>query len=264
MNNIHILALAESLDYGESLREECPTCNGKDRTLSITRTDDGAVLYQCFRASCDTKGVIGGSKSMVKRLEVQVPKRKVWEGQTTDLPEPVTQWVQDTWGISDPPHWYYTEDHGGRIAMSIRSPKDTHRGWVLRNDGSQMPKALTYLDEGELALSWYLLPGILDRLATGTILVEDIPSAIRASRYVNACALIGTACGEDKALEIREHKRGTVWIALDDDATDQALKLQKMYSLLWDEPRVLPLKQDLKDMNEADLCEIMTRISSTT
>ena len=253
MDHLTILNLSESLDLGESLRSVCPNCNGKDATLSVTHTADGAIVYHCFRASCDTKGVIGGSRSQIKRITTQMkPTRKVWEGDTVPLPEDCAQWIQRKWGIVDPPHWYYTEDLGGRVAMSIRSPKDSHRGWVLRNDGSRQPKALTYLNDDELQLSWYY-----NTEDVCTVVVEDIPSAVRASAYVNAVSLLGTVCGLEKALELRESARGTIVIALDQDATDQALALQKTYSLLWEGPRVLPLKQDLKDMGEADLCHLL-------
>jgi hypothetical protein len=151
-----------------------------------------------------------------------------------------------------PEDWYYTTEYGSRIAMSVRSPTDGHRGWVLRNDGTYSPKALTYLDEGEVALSWYM-----KNPHAPTVLVEDIPSAVRASTYINAVALLGTAAGYDKAHEIALHAARPIFVALDQDATDQAIELIKEYSLLWDNPRVIPLQQDLKDMEEDTLCDLL-------
>lgn len=260
MHSAHILLLSESLDYGESLRDECPECKAKERTLSVTKTGEGVVLYQCFRASCALQGgLCGVSKSRMKRLTHQM-KHKVWEGDTVALPQEVIVWLEKNWGLPPPrtSNWYYTEDYGGRIAMSVRSPANTHRGWVLRSDGSQ-PKALTYLDSGEVGLSWHHTSSELPC----TVVVEDIPSAIRASAYVNAVSLLGTGCGDDKGEEIAAHAPRPIYIALDQDATDEAIELQKRYSLLWDGPRVLPLKQDLKNMNEADLCTLLKTIQMT-
>jgi hypothetical protein len=242
--------IAESVDYGETLREICPKCNSNERSLSVTREGDGTVLFICFRASCGYKGVLGQATRVCK--QPTKPKRKVWEGETVALPPDVLAWIDREWGITDPRDWYYTQELGGRIAMSIRSPMDLHRGWVLRNDGSRTPKALTYVDEGEVALSWYRC-----HPQGPTVVVEDIPSAYRASTYVNAVALCGTGVGADRAQEIREYATRPIYMALDQDATDQSFKWVQRYSLLWDGPRVLPLQQDLKYMEEADLCHLL-------
>lgn len=252
----HIQLISESVDYGESIRDVCPECESPERTLSVTRTDEGLVLYQCFRASCTLKGCLGVSTRIPLDSIPPSPVRKIWDGDTRELPQEVRDWVQHRWGISDPPHWYYTDDYGGRIAMSIRSPKGVHRGWVLRNDGSSTPKALTYVEEGEDALSWYkTVPD------AATILVEDIPSAARASMYVNAVALCGTGIGKDRAREIAEYATRPVIVALDQDATDLSFKWAKKYSLLWDTAKVLPLKQDIKDMQENEVWDLLQSFS---
>ena len=169
----------------------------------------------------------------------------------------VEEWITHRWGIYDPQHWYYTTDKGGRIAMSVRAPNDTHRGWVLRSDGSVAPKALTYLDEGAIGLSWY------KAFEDGpTVLVEDIPSAIRASAYVNAVALMGTECGLEKAMEIRNNATYPVVVALDQDATKKAADHVTHYQLLWRAPRLLPLQKDIKDMKEPAVCQLLTTIRS--
>lgn len=139
--------------------------------------------------------------------------------------------------------------------MSILSPKGTHRGWVLRNDGSSQPKALTYVEEGEDALSWYLC-----HESAPTVLVEDIPSAVRASTYVNAVALCGTGIGSDRASEIAEYATRPIVVALDQDATAKSFEYVKKYNLLWDGPRVLPLKQDIKNMQETQVCDLLRGI----
>jgi DNA primase len=118
-----------------------------------------------------------------------------------------------------------------------------------------MPKALTYPNEDEEQLSWYFS----SNPSAPTVLVEDIPSAVRAATYINAVSLLGTTVGEDKAQEIRKHAKGRIIIALDQDAVDQAMALAKRYRMLWDYPEVLPLQQDLKDMDEAELWQLLSR-----
>jgi len=96
-------------------------------------------------------------------------------------------------------------------------------------------------------------------LMTPVILaVEDIPSAVRAARYVDTVALLGTGCNTDYATEISSMYRHIVW-ALDEDATGQALKLMRKHALLFETSRVLVLEEDLKDMKEERLCELLKK-----
>lgn len=164
--------------------------------------------------------------------------------------------VHELWHMDVPDNWWWTTDFGGRIAMSVRSPKYMHRGWVLRAITEvEGAKALTYIDEGEQGISWYkTFPH------RGTVLVEDIPSAVRASRYVNSVALLGTKVGLDRAIEIADHAPRPLYVAFDQDATDQAHRLAQRYALLWQGAQVLPLTKDIKDMKEKDIEELLCAV----
>ena len=138
--------------------------------------------------------------------------------------------------------------------MSVRAPNDTHRGWVLRALGStERTKALTYIEDEQEGLSWYKTSP-----HAPTVLVEDIPSSVRASKYMNAVALLGTGIGASRAMEILKYAAGTIYLALDQDATDQSFRWAKKWSLLWGDVKVLPLTRDLKNMNEEELKELLT------
>lgn len=250
-NASYILLSAASLDNGESTRIVCPRCNGgsnEEKTCSITRSESGSLVWQCFRASCTEKGGSGERNSE----SVVAPKkkvRKVFEGRTKMLSDELHIKLRNMWGILETPYWYWTPEMGGRVAMSVRSPKYTHRGWILRDiSGRARCKALTYLDEREVGLSWYR------NFDTGpTVLVEDIPSAVRASCYVNSVALLGTGIGTDRALEIAEFATRPVSIALDQDATALSFVYEQRFGHMWDNPQVLPLPKDLKNMTEDEL-----------
>lgn len=140
--------------------------------------------------------------------------------------------------------------------MSVRSPNDQHRGWVLRTLGNtERTKALTYIDEDEEGLSWYkTTPN------APTVVVEDIPSAIRASKHVNAVALLGTGIGLARAIEIASAAPRPIVVALDQDATALSFKWARKWSLLWGDVVVLPLTKDLKDMTEEDLECLLPRL----
>lgn len=249
MNNTDIILESANLSEGDTIRIVCPVCRGGvsgERSLSITRDTEG-IVWQCFRAKC---GETGATRSGATFSKAPVkPARRVWEGVCHPLPDKVAETLERRWRITKPPNWWWTTDFGGRVSMSVRSPSDQHRGWVLRSLGSTArTKALTYINEDEEGLSWYKTqPG------RATIIVEDIPSAVRASSYVNSVALLGTGISLKRALELAKYGSRPIVVALDQDATTLSFTWARKWSLLWGDVVVLPLTKDLKDMEENEL-----------
>lgn len=245
------------LELGENKRTICPACRGgksEERSLSITLGEDAVLRWQCFRAKCDLgAGTNAKTQAVVHTTPLVKPKKK-FDGTVKDLNDYYRAWILEHWGIAEPEHWWYTPDYGGRIAMSVRSPKFLHRGWVLRDImGNAQTKALTYIDQDEEGLSWYKT-----NPNAPTVVVEDIPSAVRASMTgVNAVALLGTGVGVTRAIEIAENARNGIIMALDNDAIDLSFKWARKYSLLWGDVSVLPLAKDMKDMTEDELKELL-------
>lgn len=244
-----IRLLAVGVAAGETIRVVCPSCGGgstEERSLGITRNSDNSLVWNCFRATCPSKGETQSNGSTLL-MPSEGKVRPKFDDVTEPLSEAHLERIRTLWGITDPPNWWWAPTRG-RVAMSIRSPKYTHRGWVLRDIwGRPGPKALTYPDEGEEMLSWYRK----DQNAR-VVLVEDIPSAVRASRYVTSVALLGTHVGTDRAMEIAKYAP-SVCIALDQDATGIAVQLAKRYTMIWNDPVVLPLQKDIKNMTEEEL-----------
>lgn len=254
----NVALIGQSLEEGASIREVCPRCGGGssgERSLSVTRKE-GHLVWQCFRAKCNFKGATGGS-GLVRKAERKADKRrKVWEGTTHPVPEDVEGRIREMWHMDVPDDWWWTTDYGGRVAMSIRSPRFTHRGWVLRAiTPTEGAKALTYTNEGEQGISWYKTSP-----HRGTVVVEDIPSAVRASKFVNSVALLGTGIGMDRAIEIADHAPRPLYIAFDQDATALAFRWARRYALLWGDVHVLPLKHDIKDMEDNDIETLLEKL----
>lgn len=245
----NVALIGQNLSEGDNIRELCPRCGGGssgEKSLSISRRE-GHLVWYCFRAKCGFKGATGSS-GIARRQEPKKVK-KAWEGKTHPVPDEVAGRIRSMWHMDVPENWWWTTDYGGRVAMSIRSPRFAHRGWVLRSIvATEGAKALTYTNEGEQGISWYKTSP-----HRGTVIVEDIPSAVRASRYVNSVALLGTGIGMDRAIEIAEHAPRPLWIAFDQDATPLAFRWARRYALLWGDVRVLPLEHDLKDLTEMEL-----------
>ena len=253
-----IRLLSEQLSPGETLRTTCPACSGGssgEQSFSITR-DDVGIVWVCHRAKCGLTGATNSTTFAGTQSSAPPQSRPKWEGKTYPIPPKVAERIQSLWHLSElPPTWYWTTDKGGRVAMSVLSPSGAHRGWLLRSVSGAEPKALTYINEGEEGLSWYKT-----NPDAPTVVVEDIPSAIRAGQHVNAVALLGTGVGMSRAQEISSHSRRPIVVALDQDATDTAFRIARKYALLWGDVKVLPLKQDLKNMEEPCLRQLLTRL----
>lgn len=256
-----ILMSAAELEPGQRMRLLCPTCGGGssgELTLSVSVDDTGAVLWHCFRASCGASGRHGGGRLIRERHTPRQQTARPFRGELQTLTEDQACFLHERIGWTEQhismarPRWAPEEQ---RYAFPVFGPMGTRRGYVLRSYATNIgsaPKALTRMDVEEPHLSWY-------RFASDTpvtIIVEDIPSAVRAAMYVNAVSLCGTGAGPDYVNEISAHAQNVVW-ALDADATRLAVKLHRYNSLLFRDSRVLPLEKDLKDMSEEELAEVL-------
>jgi hypothetical protein len=140
-----------------------------------------------------------------------------------------------------------------RVAYPILSPTGRRRGWVLRSyEQGVRPKALTFMDTGAAKTSHYRRHG-----SAKTYLVEDIPSAVRGSLYANTVSLQGTSITDDAVMELQEFYDDIV-ICLDNDATVQAIKLQRDLDLFFRKVDIVVPDKDLKDMSEEELEEFMS------
>jgi hypothetical protein len=247
---------AEALEPGESKRITCVFCNGNGRTMSLSRTPEGTVVWNCFRASCEAKGAQGGGRLVRTRHKPREQKVRPYTGELASLDDSQMEFLLDKIGWTDQhvamarPRW---APEAGRFAFPIFGPMGVRRGYVLRSyDEFAEVKALTRMDLAEPHMSWYCYHGDPNHV----VVVEDIPSAVRAGMYAHAVALCGTGAGPDYINEIAAHARNITW-ALDADATSLAVKWHRKHSLLFDSSRVLPLEYDIKDMDEADVAALL-------
>lgn len=254
-----VLLEAAELSAGESVYLDCPACGDTHGKFSVTVTDDGLVLYNCFRASCSLNGggavAPNGVRDLVRTREPRTQRIRPYTGLIEALPVEEIEMLAEEVGF-DEQHilesramWAPEER---RVAYPILGPMGRRRGFVLRSYRGSTPKALTRTDTNEPHLSYY---GV--GKGGPTLVVEDIPSAIRAARYCPSVALSGTGCGPDYASEIAAHAPEVVW-ALDADATSHAVALQRRHALLFNQSRVATLPCDLKDMEEDELCNFIT------
>lgn len=252
-------AILASLDDVDSVRTVCPYCGGgTSREASFNATREGETYYwKCFRASCGR----AGKKGNVNRLTSPQRKRntRLWEGECEQLSDEWRAFLQakvgfTAWHVDVSGAMYAPKEH--RIAYPIFDPMGRRRGWSLRSYDGSTPKVLTFPERtDEPHLSYYRSRN----MGQGhCIVVEDIPSAVRAARFTSSVALLGTGVRFDDALEIAAHFNHVTW-ALDKDAIKLSLKWHNKYSGLFSSSRIIMLEHDIKDMGEEEICELITR-----
>lgn len=116
---------------------------------------------------------------------------------------------------------------------------------MLRALDNRKPKVVSHTEKG--AIAWYV-----NRITPGVIIVEDQLSALRASAYLTSVALLGTNLSEERVEEIRKVAKGQVYLALDNDAIQTAVKYVVKYRSVLP-MRLLRLDKDIKDMQQEEL-----------
>jgi hypothetical protein len=270
MSRSEIATEGSTLDNGQSARMVCPFCGGGngERSMSIKRDEEtGLILYHCFRANCGESGVLGGSRSLVRTRQQTPPAFVPWN--TTGLidvdavmivPSGVRAQL-DEWGLCHrhPLAGWKWDPFDDRICMPILGPLGDLRGYVRRSyrKGSDGPKALIGRIDNQHPLVSYLFPSMITP-PEWVYCVEDIPSATRLCHVGKpAVALLGCTPSEDVLAELarvcRYNLAGAgIVIALDADASRQALRLQRQYGMRG-ESTVRFLHKDVKNMTRGEL-----------
>lgn len=265
-NRLEIKAVGQALPRGSTSNDSsCPWC-GVDKSFSVTHTWLGDIAFMCHRASC-------GQAGYIKERGVRGPAqtKRVFTPRVFHLD---TQRVEGVWeshllaayGVTRPEidwaGWRYSPD-GDRLCMPVLSPYSESRGWVTKRlVPSTAPKSDTFREVDDVWLGWYIRQGAGSPDPKGVddevIIVEDLISAMVASRYAKAVALLGTHLNDAMLAEILGVSKN-VTICLDRDATDKALNYARRYGLFGNFS-VVPLSKDVKDMNKEELKEWNVRI----
>jgi hypothetical protein len=256
--------LMEGLAPGETHRGSCPKC-GREKTFTMTREDGGTVVWNCYSTHCPNSGRAGGVRVNVVRTTPRKQGATPFTGELRELNDEEKAFLEARVGFKEQ-HLlasavrYAAEE--ARYAFPIFAPTGARRGWVLRayGDIGVQRKALTRLDREEPHLSWYSGSEFSNRV----LIVEDIPSAVRASLHFPGwvVSICGGGVGPDYIREITAYGRRIVW-AFDGDATASALRHHRTYGVCFESSTILPLTEDLKDLSELELKEVLGAVSKS-
>lgn len=258
--NVHdqlALEFSDLPDGYTAAGELCPACGGgatKERTLSVTRRE-GRLYWNCHRASCpfsgsDAVGFLTVTRS--KPSDCRGVVGRTIARHSERVPENLRQYLRQKYCITEQHIGKYQlgwDTETNRLVLPVQDAQGNLLGVNLRSLSGAKPKSKLHTESG--ALSWHI-----NRVTPGLIIVEDQFSAIRASDYLSSVALLGTQLNEDDAYSIKKHARGPVYLALDADAWDQAVKLV-MYHRSVLQMQLVKLPCDLKDMDDEELASFL-------
>lgn len=253
-----------SLAEGVSLAGElCPSCGGgssKEGSLSITR-ESGRLLFHCHRASCEFSGIATPKGGRYLHAPAQQPERR--DGRRSydsldkgPLPDAIANKLHADYSIGPRMcargllRWTTTHSPRdfGRVVLPVANPAGEVYGYVARKTDDQTgPKTLSMFASNEGA--WYPCNASKD-----LIVVEDQLSAIRASEYINAVALLGTNITDQTLRNIKMGNYREVFLALDPDAFPKSIRLARTHRATV-RMTVVHLPKDIKNMRELELVD---------
>lgn len=270
--------LTLTLTDGMQLREVCPVCNGgqsSERSLSLN-LQNSRLKWLCHRASCNNRGKIlvgrqlssytGNSNATSKhqqekqcKLDTQepqlVPEIQLRIGALSSIQQQDNSSHMMNGGL-DRQNTELTCPQG-YVQRDVKDNQGKQRGAVFRR-GPELPKHYAK-DINRLDPSWCKLHFPSPIKSDIVLLVEDIISANKMNVYFPCVALLGVHLSVEKVEYLLTQGISSVIIALDNDATRQAIKLARKYAIA---SYVLPLQRDFKDETEERLQQIAEELRS--
>ena len=248
----NILRLVRELGEGQWAGQVCPFCEASDKAFSINISSP-LVEYKCHRDKCGKGGrlVLGGGAIPTSSNATSPVKHPV----LIALSEEQEEWLDHEWGFKE----RHLRKSGvmfcptnQRLSLPIYSTNGKVVGHNFRSmQKGTNPKAyVTMYGKDDPCMSYY-------HTDNRCIIVEDQASAVRASMYCSAIALMGTHISVSKLRAIQSKKFSKVVLCLDRDAMAKATEISRKYSDYFGRFEVYCPEVDLKNMDEDRLCEVL-------
>jgi hypothetical protein len=260
MNKKELLAPWLHLTPGDQVAGDvCPFCNGgdsKEGSFSVFRTNDGKLVYKCHRATCNRGGAISSDGSSLLHVTGKTKVHKEFTDSTEPLHANHIKYFLSKYGfeekeITDAGFLWVPERKA--VYHPVRGPDGVFRGQVVRRyQDKQIWTYKAFSDDRRPLIAWY--PGPQGFEQNHVVIVEDILSALKFSRFHNAVALLGTSFSDGAVLEIMQWS-GRQYLALDNNATAKAVAAALRWSQLLD-IRVIECKLDPKYWENEQLKEL--------
>ncbi len=222
-------------------RKNCPLCY-RSNSVKI-HTDCGTQTEHCFGADCNYY------KNTNTELEIADINQTHIRYLNTNLliearsHKASVKFLQKYHCLESTSNIYY-HPKDNRIVFNY---KDLYVGRSL--DKHIQPKWYVYTD----SIHPFVVQTSKQTRSEQIILVEDCISACNASRIYDSIALLGTSLCESYFSELCKYK--VIYIALDEDASSTALKLQQILEMVR-YTKVILLEKDIKYLDLDELKEL--------
>lgn len=248
---IHKIIMRE----GQSLTLDCPFCGGRKK-FTISKTEDGLTLWNCYKASCPVKGSYTGKRSLSsirKAISGSQVMPTVQVKKTTSLPaitknirneEAALSFVQANNCLEAYDNGYINIRYAP-AEKRVMFYNAAETGAVGRSLVGHKAKWWTYGD---------VTGGIHVGVGRTAVLVEDTPSACAVSRIdgMVGVALLGTNITEQIRNTLKTYSN--LYIVLDNDASSKAVSLARSLSSV---AKVRLTKNDLKHLSVGQIEEVL-------
>ena len=220
-------------------RKNCPKCYRPNSVRIIIR--EGKEIEHCFGVDCNYYKTERKEFDVADLLEEQSKKHM----DTTKLMDyrsypKACEFVHKYRCGETANKIYYYPQHD-RIVFNY---KDLYVGKAL--DKAKQPKWYVYSE-----IDYPFVAQKYEKAKTDSVvLVEDCVSACNAARFMDSIALLGTTLNENYLTEV--FKYDIIYIALDQDASSKALKMQQVLELVKD-TKVIFLEKDIKYLGLEEL-----------
>jgi hypothetical protein len=257
MNNIKKYIESINLPY----RGGCPSCGGAN--TFIANEKDGFILYYCFRASCNLRGkidhevVIDGLRNSHNIISNNSNTFEKYA-----IPAFFISPLQNNRCYSFLHRYNLIDFYSKHVNLIRYDPKQDRCVFLLLDKGecygavgrylsiSNNPRWFVYGRYNGAVFSVPILASRRKYDESYALLVEDCVSACVASNYFNSIALLGTNIPDESVKYLIRYDK--LYLALDDDATGKAIKLQKQLNY-YRPTFIVPLKKDIKYYSSFEL-----------
>lgn len=249
----------------------CPFCQGGrtgERTLSVHLREDGVVLFICFRATCGKHGRIHNNGNVVASDNPpNAPKGfepRWFKDETRALNKQEIETIWSLYGLTYEDikrHRLSVGVSDERLCIPIIGVGGSIRGYELRVFGKDLggqPKTLHFKHKDEPWIGWFV-PRLGAEAGSPIVLVEDVISAMKVAHQYASVSLMGSHLGMQDLYEVAKVTDNII-LALDKDATEKALALQKKYRFICPTMRVMILSKDLKYLPDGDITTMVASL----
>ena len=235
------------LPVGYSVRQNCPVCHRKN-TFGASN-DMGVLKWQCFSASCGTRGITEGNLTANDIRKLMQGKDSIPELEAIEFPMSVTRTLPDEaigwlkyWGIYGVgKHLWDIKD--SRVVFPIIKNHILYDGTGRTLNKVVTPKWKRYGGSG--------MPFIVGTGSVAVVVEDAISASVCASEGYVGVALLGTSLMESHADVL--HNYDKVIVALDPDASMKSLAHVKELRRHIKKAVALKLEDDIKYRLEVDL-----------